>query len=213
MARTHRHDERLDLPEQTDPWPLVERVESYLTHRVQTIGTGSFGGSVTVEDSGGSGRFHSVAEAKADYENGRHEVKQIRLLVLENFVVAEPGADVSADRLGIEALHTYIATFSNDSFGTYMELSGQGPDEAEAVGVAEVMLREVKAALVARVAESLRPREVVVGSEPVRAARLTLPEAVAVPRWKQALNHPWTVTLVGGVIVGLILLWVGLKAS
>jgi hypothetical protein len=212
VARTYKHEERLDLTARTDPWPLLERVENFLTQRVRTVGTGDFGGAVTVEGPSGSGRYNSVAEARADYEGSRHEVHRIFLLVIENFEVAEPNDTVPEERRGADKLHTYTATFWRSPHESYVSLAGQGPDEAEAVGLTKVMLREAKA-LVVPAAESLRGHEAVVRNVPIRVTPLALPEPARALWWKQAINHPWTVTLVGGLIVGLIVLWVTLRAS
>lgn len=112
---------------------MIERAERVVLDRVQTWGSGDFMSYVSMDDTGGSDRFETVAEATASLQHSRHQLVNVGVYVHE----------IKGERSAYVGIHNVDAQRYTPKWVT---VSADGPDEAAVVGLVNVTIEEVKAA-------------------------------------------------------------------
>ncbi|TCC01328.1 hypothetical protein [Kribbella soli] len=218
MARTHRHDQRIELRQGEDVWPLFEQLERALDERLPTWGVGRFRRTVHVDDSGGQFDADTVTEARAEL-NPRHALIGVRITADEDssdrilWKEHEAAGTIPSDAEYAAWRHAHsrsvlvFAVNLNASRTTPKSLfiRAEGPVDAEAIGLATVLADEVRAARKGALAPVATTQAAAVAPAQPR------------PWWKRAWSvvttHPLIVTIGGTIVAGAILYWLGFGGS
>lgn len=189
--RKYRESKTVQLDHSDDVWLLMERTEELIAsfcakHDLEF--------EVEVADTGGSETHASVAEARLGWSPGRHVLNEVRLHAFgwrideTVFVVARDIQE--SDRRGPTRRITISAT---------------GPDEAEIVGLVQVVAAELEAMVCLATTKTTpadKSQASDVSGNAVRITDLTLMQKVG-----RVVYNPWTL-LVGAFLLTLIGSWI-----
>lgn len=165
MARQHELRETVRIRTGEDVWPAFERAERAALD--QTQGWEGRNEYLRLKDSGGQEDFPTVAEAKAALAGSRHKLVGIGVWMHDKDRTR--AVSISVDNLD-----------AGPQTPKWIAVSAEGPDEASVVGLAKVVIDEVKAAR--REAASLRGTALIA-----------------------AKDHPWVVGIGSSITAAAIL--------
>lgn len=210
MAREYQRSETFDLMPDDDVWAMFARAERVLRQKFEPIMDlrTPLGGRIGYDlaDAGGAFDAMTLAEARAEAEGSRHTLRSVtfgvsRLGILE---VTPIYVSVHASNLDREQITEKVHLKATVSVTAHLA------NEDEAIGVVRTVVDEM---LHVRTQKELSaaPSPVITVIEPAPELEpLALPARPVspVPRAPEKkdpwYNHPWTVTVVGGIVVVIV---------